>query len=118
MNIKSSCLLIVDDNLRMRAFIRRVCAPHVAQCIEANNGLEAVAAYEEFQPDLVIMDFEMSAADGITATRRIRERHPEARIIIVTQHDSSAIQLAAIDEGATFLRKDDLLRLPQLLQAI
>jgi DNA-binding NarL/FixJ family response regulator len=63
------------------------------------------------------MDWEMRT-DGLTATRRIVKAHPEARILIVTQHDDDGgLRDAAIEAGARgFVLKDDLLALGSFLQ--
>jgi len=51
---------------------------------EATNGNEAVKMYEELKPDLVTMDITMKEKDGLQAAKEILERHPEAKIIMVT----------------------------------
>jgi DNA-binding NarL/FixJ family response regulator len=62
------------------------------------------------------MDWEMRT-DGLTATRRIIKAHPEARILIVTQHDDAELREMAIKAGARgFVLKDDLLALGSFLQ--
>jgi DNA-binding NarL/FixJ family response regulator len=55
--------------------------------------------------------------DGLTATRRIIKAHPEARILIVTNHDDDTLRTAAIEAGARgFVLKDDLLALGAFLE--
>jgi CheY-like chemotaxis protein len=51
---------------------------------EAGDGAAAVAAVEAAQPDAVIMDVAMPVLDGLEASRIIRERWPEIRVIVVT----------------------------------
>ena len=56
------------------------------------------------------MDVEMSPVDGITATRVIKKSHPEAKIVIVTQHTDRLTRTAAAEAGADgFVAKDNLL---------
>jgi DNA-binding NarL/FixJ family response regulator len=50
----------------------------------ANGGAAAVERYAELRPDVVLMDLSMPEVDGVAATRRIVELHPEARIIALT----------------------------------
>ena len=80
-----------------------------------SNGADALGCYEANRPDWVLMDWEMRT-DGLTATRRIVKAHPEARILIVTQHGEE-LRDAAIEAGARgFVLKDDLLALGSFLQ--
>ena len=82
----------------------------VAEC---GDGSAALEAYEEFQPEVVLMDVEMPVLDGISATRSLIERHPEARVVILTQHESPEMERAALEAGAVaFQPKSDLGSLP------
>jgi DNA-binding NarL/FixJ family response regulator len=109
-------VLLVDDNAAMRALIRSVVAERTATVHECGDADSAVALYRRFRPDWVLMDIGLGGTDGIAATRAIRALDPDARIIIVTQHDDDAHREAAADAGAlAYLLKDDLLRLNTLL---
>ena len=66
----------------------------------AGNGVEAIAAYRECQPDLVTMDITMPVMDGIEATRHIRGEFPDANIIMVTSHGQERMVLDALKAGA------------------
>lgn len=48
------------------------------------DGEGLLAAYEKYQPDLVTVDIVMPGIDGIEASKRLLDKHPEARVIIVT----------------------------------
>jgi DNA-binding NarL/FixJ family response regulator len=54
---------------------------------EARNGLESVRLAESLQPDVILMDLEMPVMDGYEATRQIKARRPESRVIALTVHD-------------------------------
>ena len=109
-------ILIVDDNPQARTMIKhylRELADVVAECAD---GADALDCYEENRPDWVLMDWEMRT-DGLTATRCIVKAHPEARILIVTQHDDDSLRDAALAAGARgFVLKDDLLALGSFLE--
>ena len=67
---------------------------------ECTDGSEAVAAYELYGPDWVLMDIKMKEVDGIVATRRIKHRWPAAQIMIVTDYDDATFREAAREAGA------------------
>ncbi|MEI6620734.1 MAG: response regulator transcription factor [Actinomycetes bacterium] len=71
------------------------------------NGAEAVEAYTQFAPDVVLMDLSMPTMDGITATRAILARDPAARVVILTSFSDRARVSDAISAGASgYVLKD------------
>jgi DNA-binding NarL/FixJ family response regulator len=77
---------------------------------------EALKGVPESQPDVVLMDINMTPVDGLAATKAILSRHPEARIIAVTQYRDSSTHAAAMSLGVcAFLGKDDLMSLRLLI---
>lgn len=73
---------------------------------EAGNGAEAVAAVARTRPDVVLMDVRMPVMDGLTATGIIVERHPDARVIVLTTFDLDEYAFGALRVGASaFLLK-------------
>ena len=63
-------LLIVEDNAGIRRVLRRILAGTASTIWECADGSEALAAYEEHRPDIVLMDLRMTHVDGLTATGR------------------------------------------------
>lgn len=109
-------ILLADDNKEVRRLIRSLVEDLESEILECENGQEAIEMFEELKPDLVLMDINMSPVDGITATRRILERFPDARIVIVTEHQDRAMRALALASGACgFVGKDDLTRLRNFL---
>ena len=109
-------VLIVDDSQPMRELIKMTLAGVAEVVGECADGADALGCYEANLPDWVLMDWEMRT-DGLTATRRIIKAHPEARILIVTNHDDAELRDAAIEAGARgFVLKDDLLALGSFLE--
>jgi CheY-like chemotaxis protein len=112
-------LLIVEDNVEVRALIKRALAGLDAEFVECGDGAEAVAAYAVERVDCVLMDIETPVMDGITATRQIIAADPSARIIILTNHDQPILRDAARAAGACgYLLKENLLNVRQALQSM
>lgn len=94
-------ILVVDDSpiiARKLSMMMEMLGYQVVKTAE--NGLEAIAAYRECQPDLVTMDITMPEMDGIQATRAIRREFPAANIIMVTSHGQEKMVLDALKAGA------------------
>lgn len=65
-----------------------------------SNGREVVDRFAEIAPDVVLMDLNMPLLGGLSATEMILERKPDARIIILSMHDSPEYISAALSHGA------------------
>jgi DNA-binding NarL/FixJ family response regulator len=105
-------LMIVDDHAETRSLIRDLIGSYVDEIVECANGEEASEQCGEFHPDLVTMDLNMPLTGGLEATRRILERHPTTRVIVITQHDTAEFRQAATRAGAChFFSKSNLVSL-------
>ena len=112
-------VLLVDDQDLVRAGFRLILDGRDGITVvgEASDGQEAVRLAHELAPDVVVMDVRMPGMDGITATRRILQVRPAARILILTTFDTDEHVFAAIRAGASaFLLKDT--RADQFVHAI
>lgn len=96
-------ILIVDDHGIVREGLHRL-LDSFADIIVAGavaSGEEAVESFAELQPDVVLMDLEMPGGiDGADATRRILERDPAAKVLILTSFSDRQRILRAVDAGA------------------
>lgn len=73
----------------------------------AANGEEAVQACDSDPVGIVLMDVQMPVLDGIAATRRITQHHPDTKVIVLTTFDDEDYVLGGIGAGASgFLLKD------------
>jgi CheY-like chemotaxis protein len=111
--------LIVEDNAGIRRVLRRILADTASAIWECGDGAEALAAYEEHLPDIVLMDLRMPHIDGLTATRQIRGYDPSARIIIVTDYQDEDMKTAALEAGACeYVLKHEISDLPEIASSL
>lgn len=109
-------VLLVEDNVAMRALIRSLLEEITPVIHELDDGQSALEAYASIRPDWVLMDIGLGGLDGIAATRAICGTDPDAHVIIVTAHGEPSYRQAAADAGAAdFVLKANLLDLPPLL---
>ncbi|GAA4655829.1 response regulator [Arthrobacter cryoconiti] len=109
MNQEAVKVLLVDDQPLLRMGFRLILEGEDDLCVvaEASNGIEALAAVEKFDPDVVLMDVRMPFMDGIAATLKITDSRSDARVIILTTFDLDEYAFAGLKAGASaFLLKD------------
>ena len=103
-------ILIADDHEVARKGIRSLLENHPGWeiCGEASDGREAVASVTKLKPDVLLLDIGMPNLNGLDATRQILAIMPEARILILTVHDSEQVVREVLAAGARgFLLKSD-----------
>ena len=109
-------LLVVDDSPRVRRTIRAVVADLTSAVEECADGDQVLARFEAFRPHVVLMDIRMPRMDGIQATALLKERHPAARVVIVSDYEQDDLRRAARAAGAeAYVPKSDLTVLRDLL---
>jgi len=109
-------ILIADDNPDVRRMIRSLLEEIDADLAECSDGGAAIEAYDNLLPEWLLMDINMLPVDGLTALRAIRAKHPEARIIIISQYQDARTRETALAMGAyAFVGKEDLMSLRELI---
>lgn len=102
-------VLIADDHPVVREGLAALISrrPDMQLVGEAGNGREAVEQFFIHNPDVTLLDQRMPDMDGVTALKVIRERSPEARIILLTTYDGSEDIYRGLRAGAkAYLLKD------------
>ena len=106
-------VIIVDDDPDVRYLTRLTIESDSCEVVgEATNGAEALDLADQIRPDAVVIDLRMPLMDGLEATRILRYRFPELRIIVLSGSDDPAMERqisaagadAAVDKG----KLDDL----------
>jgi CheY-like chemotaxis protein len=101
-------VLVADDGVHNRSLLRRSLGDAGFDVREAVNGAEAIAVWEDWRPDAILMDMRMPDVDGLEATRRIRHREASegaerpSRIVALTasafDHDRETFLEAGCDQ--------------------
>lgn len=102
-------LLIADDHPVFREGLVAIVSrqPDIVIVAQASDGREAVRAFSEYRPHVALMDLRMPVLDGVQAIVQIRERHPDARIVVLTTFDGDEDIYRGLHAGArSYMLKD------------
>lgn len=95
-------VVLVDDHAVVREGLARLVDGSADMEVvgTAADGSEAVAVVDRVQPDVVLMDLQMPGVSGVEATRRLTEKVPDVRILVLTMVDEDQAVFAAVQAGA------------------
>ncbi len=102
-------LLICDDQYVIREGLKAIFETDAGLQVvgTAANGAEALDLIPQLKPDLVLMDLKMPVMNGVQATRHIRQKYPDIKILVLTTYDADEWVFDAIRSGAAgYLLKD------------
>jgi len=99
-------ILVIEDELSIRRFLRATLANHAYQMAEASTGQDGLAQAAERRPALIILDLGLPDMDGLEVTRQLRE-WSTTPIIVLSARGQEGDKIAALDAGA-----DDYLTKP------
>jgi DNA-binding response OmpR family regulator len=93
-------LLVVDDEVNLRAGLRDLLSLMGYQVDEAASGHKALELLESRLYDLMVLDIRMPGMDGVEVMHRARQMHPDLSIIVLTAHASLESAIAAVKSDA------------------
>jgi DNA-binding NarL/FixJ family response regulator len=102
-------IVIADDQASVREglVVLLGTVPEIEVVASAANGEEAIRLVTDKSPDAILLDLHMPVLDGIEATRRLTEQHPEVAVVVLTTYVDDSSVLAALHAGARgYLTKD------------
>jgi len=96
-------ILLADDHAIVREGLRTLFDKQKDMKVvaEANNGYRAVQLAHKLIPDVVIMEISMSRMNGMEVTRRIMSKHPDIKIIVLSQHSEKRFIQNMLEAGAS-----------------
>ena len=106
---RKASVLVVDDHALLRTGVANIInhEPDLTVVAEAANGLEALAAFDRYRPDVILLDLRMPEMDGVEVVRQIRARDPQAKVIVLTTYDTDDDIERALKAGAkAYILKD------------
>jgi two-component system, OmpR family, KDP operon response regulator KdpE len=92
-------VLVVEDDQRMRAFLRTTLSDHGFRVLEAETGKQGISQAAGHNPELVMLDLGLPDMDGVEVTAKLRE-WSTVPILIVSAHGEEIQKVAALDAGA------------------
>lgn len=98
----SKRVLIVDDAAFLRMQLKEIFVKCGAEVVgEAANGAECLEKYPRLKPDLVTMDITMPDMDGITVLKMLKEKYPDANVVMCSAMSQPEKFIASIQAGAS-----------------
>lgn len=97
-------VMIVDDELVIREFVRTILEKSGYEVIEAADAAALKDTYSGAQPDVVLLDLKLPDADGLTLLPQLKKTWPEAEVIVLTGHGSIEAAVEATKRGAYYFQ--------------
>ena len=96
-------VVLADDHAVVRKGIREFLEEDAAIRVvaEARDGEEAITLVEREQPDVAVFDIQMPRVNGLDATRRVKAKFPNTRVLILTAYDDDPYVFVALQAGAS-----------------
>jgi YesN/AraC family two-component response regulator len=103
---KKTRLILADDNPHALHGLRAILSsqPGVEVAGEASQGDEAITLVETLQPDVALLDVRMPKTDGMQATRTIKKRWPEVRVVLISMYTDYKVEALATGADAFLVK--------------
>ena len=114
-------IAIVDDDRFVCQSLQTILDAHDDLCVVAigTSGAQAQQLYARYEPDILLMDIQMSQGDGLSAAERILAEHPHARIVFLTTFSDDVYIVRALRIGAKgYLIKQDVADIAPALRSV
>lgn len=94
-------IFLVDDNAIARGAIKAALQRRSEWVVvgEASSGRQALETFRRHQPQLTLVDFAMPEMNGLDTARRLAERNPDVRILMITTDPSRQLEIEARNAG-------------------
>ena len=102
---KHPCVMTVDDDQGVLRLLKRVLEPEGYDVIAADNGTVALELFEEYMPDLVILDIMMPGLDGFQVLGLIRQRISVPVIMLSAKREVNTVRDALVLGADDYVRK-------------
>jgi two-component system, NarL family, response regulator len=102
-------VILADDHPVVRDGLAAIVnqQPDMEVVAEAGDGEQAITLYEQHNPDVMVLDLRMPKFDGVTVVQQVMEKHPKARLLIMTTYDGDEDIFRSLSQGAKgYILKD------------
>ncbi|MGE7917494.1 response regulator [Viridibacillus sp. NPDC093762] len=95
-------IIIVDDHQLFREGVKRILdfEDTFDVVAEGDDGTDVIQLYEEYNPDVILMDINMPQKNGVEATAELLEKYADAKVIMLSIHDDESYVSHALKSGA------------------
>ena len=100
--MKMTKIIIIDDHQLFREGVKRILdfEDTFNVIAEGGDGSDAITLYEQYEPEVILMDINMPKKNGVEATGELMAKYPEAKVIMLSIHDDESYVTHALKTGA------------------